>query len=72
MKNIVRRGTAVATPQLAHWVHVEVDGLEPDRWYWYRFRAGDAESPIGRTRTMPDADVDAGAAAVRVRFVPAL
>ena len=37
----------------AHSVHVEVDGLDPDRWYWYRFRAGDATSPVGRVRTMP-------------------
>ena len=56
MRNVVTRGTTVATPQLAHSVHVEVDTLEPDRWYWYRFRAGDAQSPIGRTRTMPPRD----------------
>lgn len=53
MKEVVLRGTAVATPQLGHSVHVEVEGLQPDRWYWYRFRAGDAQSPVGRTRTMP-------------------
>ena len=46
-------GTTVATPQLGHSVHVELGGLDPDRWYWYRFRAGDATSPIGRARTMP-------------------
>ncbi len=51
----VRRGTAIATPQLGHSVHVELEGLEPSRWYWYRFRAGDAESRVGRTRTMPSA-----------------
>ena len=45
----------------AHSVHVEVDGLKPDRWYWYRFRAGDAESPVGRTRTLPRRRRDAGA-----------
>jgi alkaline phosphatase D len=56
MRRIVQRGTAIATPDLAHSVHAEVDGLAPDRWYWYRFRAGDAESPIGRTRTMPETD----------------
>jgi alkaline phosphatase D len=56
MKQVLQRGTAVATPQLAHSVHVEVDGLEPNRWYWYRFRAGDAESPIARTRTLPTAE----------------
>jgi alkaline phosphatase D len=53
MRAIVRQGTAVATPQLAHSVHVEVDGLESDRWYWYRFKAGDATSAIGRVRTAP-------------------
>jgi alkaline phosphatase D len=57
MKKIVRTGTAVATPQLAHTVHADANGLQPDRWYWYRFRAGDAVSPIGRTRTLPAADV---------------
>jgi alkaline phosphatase D len=53
---VVRRGTHLATPQLGHSVHVEPSGLEPDRWYFYRFRAGDAESPVGRTRTMPAAN----------------
>jgi alkaline phosphatase D len=38
---------------LAHSVHVEVDGLEPDRPYWYQFRAGSEVSAIGRTRTLP-------------------
>jgi len=60
MRHVVRRGTAVATPELAHSVHAEVNGLTPDRWYWYRFRSGDAESPIGRTRTMPRADAAPG------------
>lgn len=49
----VASGTTQATPQLGHTVHVEVPGLQPDRWYWYRFQAGDAVSPVGRTRTMP-------------------
>ena len=53
MRNVVQKGTVFATPQLAHSVHVEVSGLQPERWYWYRFRCGDAESPVGRTRTMP-------------------
>lgn len=55
-RTIVRSGTAVAAPQLAHSVHVEVEGLKPDRWYFYRFRAGDATSPVGRTRTTPAPD----------------
>ena len=51
MKDVVRTGTTSAIPELAHSVHVEVSGLDPNRVYWYRFRAGGAESPIGRTRT---------------------
>lgn len=53
MTRIVSRGTAVADPAWAHSVHVEVAGLKPDRWYWYRFKAGAEISPLGRTRTMP-------------------
>jgi alkaline phosphatase D len=37
-------------------VHVDVHGLEADRWYWYRFLAGDVQSPVGRTRTAPAAN----------------
>ena len=58
MKRVVARGKALATPQLGHSVHVEARGLRPDRWYWYRFRAGDAESRVGRARTLPGPDAD--------------
>jgi alkaline phosphatase D len=61
---VVRTGHAPALPELAHSVHVEVDGLQPDRPYWYRFQVGDAISAVGRTRTAPAA----GAAKDRVRF----
>jgi alkaline phosphatase D len=64
MSRVVQRGTATATPEWAHSVHVEVSGLRPDRWYWYRFRTGDHVSPLGRTRTFPRP----GAAADRLRF----
>jgi alkaline phosphatase D len=50
---IVQSGQAQALAELAHSVHVEVAGLAPDRWYFYRFMAGDAVSPVGRTRTFP-------------------
>lgn len=56
MTRPVRRGTTFAVPDWAHSVHVEVDGLEPDRWYWYQFQAGGEVSPKGRTRTMPPAE----------------
>jgi len=51
--HIAATGTTYATPDWAHSVHVEVTGLENARWYWYRFIAGDAASPAGRTRTAP-------------------
>ena len=53
MKHIVLAGSANAEADWAHSVHVDVQGLEPDRWYWYRFGTGDAQSPVGRTRTAP-------------------
>ena len=59
-------------PEWAHSVHVEAEGLEPERWYWYRFTAGDAQSRIGRTRTAPAPTKVGGQAAVRLRFLPAV
>ena len=53
MKKVVKKGTTVANPEWAHSVHVEVAGLNPDRWYWYQFKAGNETSPIGRARTAP-------------------
>jgi alkaline phosphatase D len=50
---IVRQGNAVADPKSAHAVHVEVEGLEPAREYFYRFIAGKEASPVARTRTAP-------------------
>lgn len=51
--DIVASGDAVAEPALAHSVHVDAAGLEPDSWYWYRFAVGEGRSPVGRTRTAP-------------------
>lgn len=56
-KSIAQHGDAIATPQLGHSVHVELHGLKPHHWYYYRFHAGEATSPVGRTRTAPSADV---------------
>ena len=56
MSKVVRQGTTVANPEWAHAVHVEVNGLRPDRWYFYQFKAGGETSPKGRTRTVPAAD----------------
>jgi alkaline phosphatase D len=56
---ILQSGQAQALRELAHSVHVEAQGLEPDRWYFYRFLAGPWASPVGRTRTFPAADAPA-------------
>lgn len=56
MKNVVKRGTSVARPDLGHSVHAEVGGLKPGAWYWYRFDVGGEASAVGRTRTAPATD----------------
>jgi alkaline phosphatase D len=53
--DIVQQGVAIADPDLAHSVHVDVTGLEPARDYFYRFRVGGETSTVGRTRTAPAA-----------------
>ncbi|WOP18105.1 alkaline phosphatase D family protein [Raineyella sp. LH-20] len=55
---VVRRGVELATPRWGHSVHAEVDGLEPGREYWYRFRVGNEVSMVGRTKTAPAPDAD--------------
>jgi alkaline phosphatase D len=52
-RDIVARGEALARPELAHSVHVEVSGLQPDRPYWYRFEVQGERSIRGRARTLP-------------------
>jgi alkaline phosphatase D len=66
-RRIVASGQSQALPELAHSVHVEVQGLQSDRWFFYRFMVGggaqgtgnDWMSPVGRTRTFPAPDARA-------------
>jgi alkaline phosphatase D len=64
MRQVARKGTAIAHPELGHAVHVEVGGLEPAREYFYQFAVGQERSRVGRTRTLPPA----GASVAQVRF----
>ncbi|MGH3490797.1 MAG: alkaline phosphatase D family protein [Actinopolymorphaceae bacterium] len=57
-KTAIKEGQAPAVPELGHSVHVEVNGLKPGREYFYRFRTGGFESPVGRTRTAPASSSD--------------
>jgi alkaline phosphatase D len=54
--NLVATGLASVDQATGHSAHVIADGLQPDRRYWYRFRAGSSTSAVGRTRTMPSDD----------------
>ncbi|MFJ6121498.1 alkaline phosphatase D family protein [Streptomyces sp. NPDC092129] len=63
-RQVVAGGTVSALPESAHTVHVLVEDLAPDRWYWYRFQYEGTYSRTGRTRTMPPP----GAKADHMRF----
>ena len=54
--DIAASGVEVADADWAHSVHAEPSGLEPARWYWYRFHALGQQSAAGRTRTAPAPD----------------
>jgi alkaline phosphatase D len=54
-RRVAREGRSTAAPELSYSVHAVADGLAPGRWYFYRFTAGDATSPVGRLRTAPAA-----------------
>ena len=60
---VAARGAEIALAEDAHSVHAEPRGLEPDRWYWYRFHALGQTSPPGRTRTAPAAEAPAASLA---------
>jgi len=57
-RRVVRRGRARTGPRRDHTVKVDATGLQPGRWYYYRFRVGHLVSPVGRTRTAPPRTAD--------------
>jgi len=52
----IRKGEFTTWAARGWSVHARIEGLRPDRRYWYRFRSGQAISPVGRTRTAPAPD----------------
>ncbi|MCD2152703.1 alkaline phosphatase D family protein [Rhodococcus cerastii] len=62
--SVVASGSVAASAESDHTAKVDVTGLDSSTTYWYRFTAGSAVSPVGRTRTAPSnsADLD------RLRF----
>ena len=53
MNDVVKRDVTFASPDWAHSVHVDLDGLDENTEYYYQFQAGNEYSPIGQTKTAP-------------------
>ncbi|KAB7705573.1 alkaline phosphatase [Bacillus aerolatus] len=66
-RKVIKRGTEIAHPDLAHSVHVEVQGLKPNTVYYYRFKTGNELSPAGKTKTLPA--IGASVASMTFAFV---
>jgi alkaline phosphatase D len=50
---IIQSGLSLAVPALAYSVHVEVNQLPANQWFFYRFLVGGEVSAVGKTRTLP-------------------
>ena len=70
---IVRKGDALARPELAHSVHVELSGLKPQRRYWYRFTLpGSEASPSSRSRGWKRCRVSSGSTSAVIGVAKAM
>ena len=57
LRNVVNQGVVSALADRDYTVKLDAVGLQPGRSYYYRFEAAGQESPLGRTRTLPEAGV---------------
>jgi len=53
LTNVVARASLTTDATRDYTVKTDVAGLQPNTTYYYRFTTAGAQSPIGRTRTMP-------------------
>ncbi|MET0962643.1 MAG: alkaline phosphatase D family protein [Noviherbaspirillum sp.] len=53
LSTVVRSGRVSTDASRDYTVKLDVDGLRPNTTYYYRFTSANAQSPIGRTRTLP-------------------
>lgn len=58
-EQMVGSGKAKTGPAQDYTVKVDVQGLEPDTYYYYRFQHGKSFSTTGRTKTTPVSPTDA-------------
>jgi alkaline phosphatase D len=54
---VVNSGVVTTGASKDYTVKVDATGLAPNRNYYYRFRAHEVESPVGRTKTLPTGSV---------------
>lgn len=66
-KEVLAHGTVYTSSDIDYTVKVDVTGLQPFTWYYYRFQScdGSITSPTGRTKTAPHPNDEVQAA---VRF----
>src|SRR5215213_3573170 len=55
---ILKADTISTSPARDYTVKVDVTGLSPGKFYFYRFNALDKTSPVGRTKTISEGNID--------------
>ncbi len=58
LRNVVKTGVVETNAARDYTVKADVEGLRPGAPYFYGFRAGAAESAVGKTRTLPRGEVE--------------
>ena len=58
LNNVINSGTFVTNADRDYTVKIDVDGLMPEKTYYYAFEAMDKSSIVGRTKTAPSGDTD--------------
>ncbi|WP_318510779.1 alkaline phosphatase D family protein [Photobacterium leiognathi] len=61
---IVASGEASTDSTKDFTVKVDVNGLQPNQHYYYRFEANDTASPVGQTQTLAEGELDKASIAV--------
>lgn len=56
--NIIHNGTAKTSATQDYTVKVDVQNLDAGSTYYYRFSSNGVQSPVGKTKTLPEGSVD--------------
>jgi len=64
LTDVVASGSSTTDAEVDFTVKVDASGLSPGTTYYYRFRSGADDSPLGRTRTLPVGAVESARLAV--------